>query len=256
MEGIRKSLFVLPCAAVVLAGCLSVDTRSPDPSDTPQTTSPPVVTETVTAPPVTETVTRPAPTTAETIRPSKPAGCTDQGMNTDDWDVGDDTPTRRELELAGGDPVTQPMVDAPLVNVSAWTGPCFDTVMFTIDTTMNEPEHSDLPWFIGGYRDEVTTEGQGALVALDGNGDLQLTVFAKAASFVHSSGHVPPGLVNASGFYRDMGANFGAITEVKGAGEQHGQFTFGIGVDEERPFAVHFADDDGKTAVVVRVANR
>lgn len=266
---IGKSFLVLPAvlaaAALTLSACLTVDTRSKDQTEDPPPVQPVPSTVYVPAPPpstVTETVTVTAPPPPMgTLNPKPPSGCVDQGMNVEDWNAAPDTPTRSELKLKPEATVNQPMVDAPLVEVAAWTGPCFDTVMFTIDTTMIDPSvrdgdnFTDRPWFFGAYG-EIYTEGKGDPVALEGNGDLSLTVYARSASFVHSSGHVPPGLVNAAGFYRDMGDNFGAITEVKGAGEHEGQFTFGIGVDERRPFAVHFADNSGKTAVVVRVAHK
>lgn len=230
------------------------------PTLTPVPTTP-TVTHTVTAPPPsTMTVTPPPVTVTQTIKPMNPVvkGCADQGMNTDDWNMDRDTPSAEELELDPGSPLVHPMVDAPLVQVSAWSGPCFDTVMFTIDTTLipdiNNPEVGDRMWFDGNY--ETVTATDSSVVELAGDGDLRLTIAAPGDSWHYGDSGRPVQPVAVGDYHRSMGSDFGAIREVKGVEDFEGQVVFGIGVDKERKFAVHFAENDGRTAVVLRVANR
>ncbi len=253
----RKFFAVLPIAAViVLAGCVS----NPGPAPVVTVTLP-ATTEIVTPPVVTETVNPPksTPSTGESSEEAhRTVDCVSQGMNTDNWNTSTDVPSEDELRLKSEERGRhfQPSVDAPLVEVAAWPGMCFDTVMFTIDTTMNDPEHTDLPWFNVEYVDRVETSGQGAHVPLNGNGDLSVTFFAKGSSYVHWSGYVPPGMVDVMSYRRDTSRNFGTILEIVGAGDFENVVSFGVGVDEKRPFAVHFVEHDDMTAVVVRVAHR
>lgn len=259
MRGRKLFLPYVAAAALALAAC-SGGGGTPDVKGTTgvPTLTPITPTETVTAPPTTVTVTNPAPP-VETAKPKQPVvSCPDVN-----WDTTRDTPSREELQLKPGATVERPMVDAPLIGVNAWPSndKCYDTVEFVIDTTMidpsvrdNEVNYTDHPWFDVQYVDQVATEGSGFPVALNGNASLQVVVYAKAASYVHSSGHVPTGLVNAATYDRWTG--FPSVREIKGAGEFEGQFTFGIGVDQRRPFAAYYVDNnDGTTSVVVRVVH-
>lgn len=265
----RKHLAAFPiAAAIALVGC------SADPPAAPTVTAtPPTVTETVTAPPpppVTVTP-KPAPEKSKPVpRPTEEAkhmDCVDKGVNTAGWNTAMDVPSEDELQLTPNNRGHhwQPTVDAPLVDtVNAWTGPCYDSVEFIVDTSMidpnlrENPDYSTRPWFNVSYVDdhEVRTDGEGKQVSLLGSANLQVVMYVKGSSFEHWSGHTPPNLLDVMAVHRHTGENFGALREVAGLGDYENVVTFGLGVDRERPFAAHFHDyGNGKLAVVVRVAH-
>lgn len=155
----KKHLIALPIAGMfALSGCFADSPPAPTVTPPPVTqtvTSPPTtVTETVTPPTVTDTVTQPAP-------PVNPQNCVDKGINTVGWNTARDTPSINELRLEHTDPNTKPMVDAPLVDIRAWYGKCFDTVEFVFDTNLNDWKHNDRPWFDVQYVPVVTQDGSG-----------------------------------------------------------------------------------------------
>lgn len=267
----RKYFAVLPFAAVIaLAGC------SADPPTAPTVTAtPPTVTQTVTEPPpppVTQAVTptpapeksKPAPRPTETAKHKK-VDCVDKGVTTTGWNTLMDVPSEDELQLTQNNRGHhwQPTIDAPLVDsVNAWTGPCYDSVEFIVDTSMvdpalrDNPDYSTRPWFNVSYVDTVTTSGEGAEVPLLGSANLQVVMYVKGRSFEHWSGHTPPNLLDVMAVHRHTGDNFGALREIAGAGDYENVVTFGLGVDQKRPFSAHFHDyGNGRLAVVVRIAH-
>ncbi len=247
--------------AVAVAPILAVGMAACSTSNSPPTVTTETETTTVTGRPDNQgpaTSTEfPRPSeTARTIVPLAPV-CS-PGLDTSGWNTDRDEPSWQELLLEETDPNRQPSVDAPLVDVRIWRGEChdYDTVEFIIDTNLNDWRHNDRPWFTAGYvADAVYQEGSGNEVSIKGDAFLQVTVRARAAEYnFHHEGHVDT--VNAYQYRRTPGETLRHVREVVGAGEQENQFTFGIGVDRKRDFAVEFHSyDDGKTAVVVRFAD-
>lgn len=235
----RKHLLVLPIAAAFsLVGC-SVD---PPP--------PPVII----TPTITETVTVIPPATNPPSANAKE--CVDNGVSTAGWNTERDVPSSAEMGLKAGDPITQPLVDAPLVGIHTWYGECFDSIEFIIDTRLNDPEQADRPWFDVKYVPMVRVDGSGHGIVLDGMADLQVVIFAPGDSWHYGEPDRPVQPIDASNYRRVMNYDFDSVEEVQGAGDFEGVVTFGIGVNEKRPFAVEYNDNhDGTTSVVVRVKN-
>ncbi|MYR07733.1 hypothetical protein GTV32_16125 [Gordonia sp. SID5947] len=135
-------------------------------------------------------------------------------------------------------PPRSPVADGGIVDVSPGAGPCFDQVVFRTDSTSEVG-------FTARYVPQVTREGSGAPVPLQGAAHLQLSIFAPA---------VNPDLFQGFGFVADH--TYRSLRQVAFAGSFEGVTTFGIGVDHETPFAVETRRaGDGATEVLLAVAH-
>lgn len=202
---------------------LSSVTRQPDRSK-------PTVTETT-------TVTKPVwPTeTAKTIvpPPAVPTGCVQDGVSTDGWNT--------EPDESGS---IYPIAIGPLAPPSVSTGPCFDKLVFTVQTFAGVE-------FTARYVPVVTADGSGAAVNdIKGSKFIQLTI---RASMLRDEQGNP--LYNTADYNVPDAQGFGNLRELRlVTPDFEGYTTFGIGVDTMTPFAVESYAVNGEfTNVVVYI---
>jgi hypothetical protein len=231
----RKHLFVLPCFifALVMAGCggsnLPPGVTTGVPPLTPVTRMP---TSVVPAPPtvtVTKTVS-PRPTmTAKTKTPS-PAHCVQDGVDTYGWDT-----------TADDSGSIYPMYAGPLAPPSSSTGPCFDKLVFTVNTFAGVE-------FDAKYVSVVTADGSGLPVTdIKGSKFIQLVI--KAHMLRDDQGNP---LYNAADYNMPDVQGYGNLRELRlVTPDYEGYTTFGIGVDTMTPFAVESHAIDGEMTNVV-----
>lgn len=143
----------------------------------------------------------------------------------------------------GGVPMT-PEDDGEIFDVSPsgdWSRG-YDVIVFNVSSLSDvqfDAEYVDAP-------DRIMTEGKGDPVNLFGMADLRLTI------------HAPVNVDLFHGFdYRASAADYGALRQIKYAGTQERQTTFGIGVDHKVPFAVISGPDgsSGTDKVTVYLAH-
>lgn len=100
----------------------------------------------------------------------------------------------------------------------------FDRVVFEFD--------GKVPGYRVEYADEVTADGSGEPVQLDGT---PLRVIIAPASGVDLSGETYEQVYTGPNTIDGVG---GVVEQIKSASDFEGQLTWGIGVDERRPFVV------------------
>ncbi|MEE3851840.1 hypothetical protein VZC37_15965 [Gordonia sp. LSe1-13] len=152
--------------------------------------------------------------------------CVDQGMNPANWNTAEDTA-----------PPISPATDGGIGDVTPSAGECFDQIV--ISTTTSEVG------FDARYVPQVRQDGSGFPVQLQGGAFLELSVFA---------------WVNDPQQFRDYrfvaDDSYRTLREIAFATSFEGVTKFGIGVDEETPFAVEKRRrDDGIVDVVVFLAH-
>ncbi|MEE4026072.1 hypothetical protein V1Y59_23525 [Gordonia sp. PKS22-38] len=163
---------------------------------------------------------------AESSSPTSDGECIDQGMNPANWNTAEDTA-----------PPISPATDGGIADVTPSAGECFDQIV--IATTTSEVG------FDTRYVPQVRQDGSGFPVPLQGGAFLELSVFA---------------WVNDPQQFRDYrfvpDDSYRTLREIAFATSFEGVTKFGIGVDDETPFAVEKRRrDDGTVDVVVFLAH-
>jgi hypothetical protein len=236
MKGIRKSLFVLPFAAMIMvAGCSS----SGNPPAGTSTDPVPVPTETVTAPPatVTETVTKPALTVTETAKPITvtprptpvPEDCSQTLKGWNNWGP----------KGTGEDYVAE---SNEVVSVGVGQHACFDQVTINIKTTSPVGSHFE-------YTDNPMSAGSGHSPnpPIAGGAVLQGSVFAPGYNLRESGAPFEYG--------PDYFTGWKALREVRFDVSFEGQTSFYIGVFQNNAFRMRSWQDGDVRRIIIQIAH-
>jgi hypothetical protein len=129
------------------------------------------------------------------------------------------------------------------VDVSA-ANACYDRAEFTINGSVRVGFVAD--WTVG-----LSADPSGQHIPMDASAILQAVIRAPAQGY-DMSGHQPGKQLAAIGDV--VGGKGRVIREVKFAGSFESQSTFGIGLDQRRPFRVTTRTQDGYTYVAVDIA--
>jgi hypothetical protein len=162
-----------------------------------------------------------APTSASSSREPVPS-------TSDNEKPVDCTETR---EWAAKDTQADPVSTDALYHVRAGRHDCYDRVVLDI----NGPAEVG---YLVGYVPEVTTDGAGKPVPVDGDAALQVIVRAPAQGY-DSGGHQPGRQLGEIGDYfysPEQLAGWSSLRAVRFAGSFEGQSTLAVGVREELPF--------------------
>lgn len=240
MKGIRKSLFVLPFAAMVaIAGCSSDDGSPPmgTTSGKPLTpiATPSTVTKTTTVPPVTETVTQTAPTVTETARPMEPQptvvpeDCSQTLAGWNNWGP----------KGTGEDHVAE---SNKVMSVRVGQHACFDQVTFDIKTTSPVGSHFD-------YTDTPMSAGSGhsPYPPIAGGAVLQGSVFAPGYDLRETGASHSYGPEYFEGWK--------ALREVRFDVSFEGQTSFYIGVFQDNAFRMRSWQDGDVRKIIIQIAH-
>ncbi|MGH3877757.1 MAG: AMIN-like domain-containing (lipo)protein [Actinophytocola sp.] len=159
------------------------------------------------------------------------SGRSTSGQSTSD--VADPSPVdcAETREWATKDTRADSMSTDELYHVRAGRHDCYDRLVLDI----NGPAEVG---FLVGYVPEVTTDGAGKPVPVDGDAALQVIVRASAQGY-DSGGHQPGRQLGEIGHYfysPEQLAGWSSLRAVRFAGSFEGQSTLAVGVREKLPF--------------------